>query len=126
MIDGAAGKVGELGARGGDAGLPFLIGIADDCVGVGDVKIIADQRDAERRIEVVQEDGSYSGSAIAFGVALVIGGVVMAVLATGKFLQIRRDIERNVVNFSPVLDVALAVIVAAGSVALAVYLVATS
>ena len=65
----AARKVGQLGAGGRDAGLPFLIGIADDGVGVGDIKIIAEQSDAERRIEVVQEDGSQIGNAITIAVA---------------------------------------------------------
>jgi hypothetical protein len=67
MIDRSARKIGELGAGSGDAGLPFLIGIADDGIGVRNVQIVADQRDAERRIEVVQEDGSQFGSAIAIG-----------------------------------------------------------
>ena len=69
MIDGSTRKVRELGAWGSDAGLPFLIGIADDRVRVRYVKIIADQSDAERRIEVIQEDGSDIGNAIAIGVA---------------------------------------------------------
>jgi hypothetical protein len=69
MIDRAARKVGQVGAGGGDAGLPFLIGIADDGVGVGDIKIIANQSDAKGRIEVIQEDGSLIGNAIAIGVA---------------------------------------------------------
>src|ERR1700746_3666866 len=69
MIDRAARKVGELGAGSRDAGLPFLIGIAHDGVRVRYVKIIADQRDAERRIELVQEDGSYIGNAVTLGVA---------------------------------------------------------
>src|SRR5450755_4028031 len=68
MIDRAARKVGELGAGSRDRGLPILIGIADDGVGVGDIKLIADQRHAERRIEVVQEDGSF-GNAITISVA---------------------------------------------------------
>ena len=64
MIDRSAGKVGELGARGGDAGLSILVGIADDRVGVGDIKIMADQRDAKWRIEMVQKDGSQLGNAV--------------------------------------------------------------
>ena len=69
MINGSARKVRQLGAGSGDAGLPFLIGIAHDGIGVRNVEIIADQCDAERRIEVVQEDGSLIGNAIAIGVA---------------------------------------------------------
>src|SRR5437879_13547771 len=69
MIDGPAGKIGELGARRGDAGLSILIGIADDGIGVGDVKIVANQGDAKRRVEVVQKDGAQVGNAIAIGIA---------------------------------------------------------
>src|SRR5258708_1791754 len=69
MIDRSARKVCELGARCGDAGLPFLIGIADDCVSVRYVEILADQSDAKGRIEVVQEDGSYIRNAISLRVA---------------------------------------------------------
>ena len=65
MIDRPAGKIGELGAGSGDVGLSFLIGIADNGIGIRNVEIIADQRDAERRIEVVQEDGSLIGNAVA-------------------------------------------------------------
>ena len=87
MIDGAAGKVGELGAGGGDAGLPLLIGIADDRVGVGYVKIVANQGDAEGRIEVVQEDGSHLGDAIAIGVAQQRDAVGARCLGTGEPLD---------------------------------------
>src|SRR5580704_19380024 len=69
MIDGSARKVGELGAWCRDAGLPFLIGIADDGVSVRHVEILANQSDAKGRIEVVQEDGSLIESAIALGIA---------------------------------------------------------
>src|SRR5262249_41351942 len=58
MIDRSAGKVGQLGTRGGDARLPFLVGIADDGVGVCDVKVVTNERDAKGRVEVVQEDRS--------------------------------------------------------------------
>src|SRR5260370_26184433 len=69
MIDRAARKVGQLGTRSGDAGLPFLIGIADDRVSIGYVKIMANQSDAKGRIEVIQKHGSYVGNAITLGVA---------------------------------------------------------
>src|SRR3984893_14619238 len=57
MIDRPAGKIGQLGASGCDAGLSILIRIADDGIGVRDVKIVANQGDPKRRVEVVQEDG---------------------------------------------------------------------
>src|ERR1700676_5609477 len=41
MIDRSAGKVGELGAFGRDAGLSILIRIADDGIGVCDVKVVS-------------------------------------------------------------------------------------
>src|SRR5258708_2546792 len=58
MIDRSAGKIRELGAGVRDFGLPVLIGIADDGVRVRHVKIMANQRDAEGRIEVIQQDRS--------------------------------------------------------------------
>lgn len=60
------------------------------------------------------------------GVILVGAGILAAVLSSFKFLQTRRDIERGLVNFRPELDIALGVIVALVSVALAVYIVVTS
>jgi putative membrane protein len=60
------------------------------------------------------------------GVALVLGGMLAAVTATFRFLQIRRDIENNVVRYSPALDIALAAIVGLASIVLAVYLVVTA
>lgn len=60
------------------------------------------------------------------GVTLVTGGMVIAGLATGRFLHIRRDIENDVVDFSPVLDVALAAVVGLTSIVLAVYLIVTA
>lgn len=53
MVDRSARKVGEFGTRGSDAGLSFLIGIANDGVGVRDVKIAANQSNAKWRIEMV-------------------------------------------------------------------------
>lgn len=60
------------------------------------------------------------------GIALVIVGIVVGGLATIRFLRTRDDIERNVINFSPTLDIVLAVLVGAISIALAIYLAATS
>jgi putative membrane protein len=60
------------------------------------------------------------------GVALVLGGMLAAAMATVKFLQIRRDIEKNVVRYSPTLDVALAVVVGLASIVLAVYMIVTA
>jgi putative membrane protein len=60
------------------------------------------------------------------GIALVIGGLTAAIMATVKFLRLRRDIEDNVINFSPALDIALAVIIAGVSIVLTVYLIVTA
>src|SRR5438270_3490048 len=69
MIDRAARKTGELGAGSGDGGLSILIRIADDCIGIRNVKIVANQGDAEGRIKMVQKYGSDLGSAISIGAA---------------------------------------------------------
>jgi putative membrane protein len=60
------------------------------------------------------------------GVLLVLGGVATTVLAALRFLRIRRDINRAVINFSPTLDIALAVVLSAVSVVLAIYIIVTA
>jgi putative membrane protein len=60
------------------------------------------------------------------GVALVIAGILMALLATVRFLQTRRDIERGVVRFDPTLDIVLATAFAVTGIILAIYLIATA
>ncbi len=60
------------------------------------------------------------------GVILVFAGMLIAVLGAARFWQIRRDIDRGVVRFSPSLDVVLAIVVAVTSVMLAIYLIATA
>ena len=56
MVDQAARKVDHLLARRRDPRLPRRERIADDRVGVGDVKVVADDNDAERGIEMVEQD----------------------------------------------------------------------
>lgn len=60
------------------------------------------------------------------GVVLVFAGMLIAVLGAVRFWQIRRDIDRGVVRFSPSLDVVLAIVVAVTSVMLAIYLIVTA
>lgn len=60
------------------------------------------------------------------GVTLVLAGVLAAVLSSFKFMRMRRDIENDVVNFRPGLDIALGVIVALTSLILATYIIFTS
>jgi putative membrane protein len=62
----------------------------------------------------------------AVGVALVAGGMVVAIMATMRFLGIKSDIEQNVIDFSPALDLALAVIVSVVSIVLVAYLIITA
>lgn len=60
------------------------------------------------------------------GVILVLAGIALVYLALLRFLRTKDDIENGTVDFSPDLDVALAVIVGAVSVALAIYLIVTA
>ena len=62
----------------------------------------------------------------AIGVSLVVAGMLTGILATLRFLQTGRDIESGVVRFSPVLDIALAVLFSIAGAVLAVYLIAPS
>lgn len=64
------------------------------------------------------------GSAV--GVALVASGMITALFAALRFLQTRHDIECSIVEFSPVLDIVLAVVVGVVSAFLAVYIIVTA
>ncbi len=71
----------------------------------------------------------HSGTAEAggvVGVGLVFGGMLTAALGAMKFLQIRRDIEMDVVRFSVTIDVALAAVLGLASLVLALYLIVTA
>lgn len=69
VIDRAAGQVDQLDAGRRDPGLARLIGAANDRVGVGDVEVAPDKRDAERRLQAGEESGAQLGHAVAIGVA---------------------------------------------------------
>ena len=69
MVDRAARQGGEDSARHGDAGLPGRVGKAQYRVGVGHVEVVADQRPAERREQVVDEHGAHVRLAAAMRVA---------------------------------------------------------
>lgn len=60
------------------------------------------------------------------GVILVVSGMVTATLAALRFLKTRNDIEHSVVDFSPTLDIALAVVIGVVSILLAVYITVTA
>src|SRR5437660_10580245 len=98
MIDRAARKISQLGAQGGNAGLSFLIGIADDGISVRDIKVVADQGHAERRVEMVQEHGSQLGDAVAIGVAQQRNAVCVLGLGSGEPLYPASDDVLGPVN----------------------------
>ena len=58
MVDRTAGQRRQRRARAGDRGVAGVVGIAHDRVGAGDVEIVTDQGHAERRMEMVEKDGS--------------------------------------------------------------------
>jgi len=55
MVDRSAGQRGEHGARRADLGVPGIVRITHDRIRIGDVEIIAYQRNAERRKQVVEK-----------------------------------------------------------------------
>ena len=69
MIAPAGRQIDDLFPLRGDLGLAFLIRKAQDRVGVGDIEILADERHAERRVEVLQEDCARLRDSIAVGIA---------------------------------------------------------
>ncbi len=68
MVDRPARQRRQHRARCGDPGIPFGVGISDDRIGIGDIEIVADQRDAERRVEMVEEDALRIRHAVAIAV----------------------------------------------------------
>jgi uncharacterized membrane protein YidH (DUF202 family) len=72
----------------------------------------------------VHPDTARAGAVV--GVGLVGFGIVSAALASLKFMQTKRDIDCDVVNFRPELDIALAVLVGIASIVLAAYLIFTA
>jgi putative membrane protein len=72
----------------------------------------------------VQSETAHSGAVV--GVILVFAGMLIAALGAIRFWQIRRDIDRGVVRFSPTLDIILAIVVGVSSILLAIYLIGTA
>ncbi|HZS94289.1 MAG TPA: DUF202 domain-containing protein [Chloroflexota bacterium] len=60
------------------------------------------------------------------GTVIVVGGVLAAIFATLKFLQIHRGIEEGRIAFTPALDLTLAAVIGAVSIVLAGYLIVTA
>ena len=88
VVDRAARQVGKLGARSGDLSLALLVGEAHHRVGVGHVEVAADQRHAERREQVPEEDGSGFGAAVPIGVAQERDPVGAGDTSTGHLLNL--------------------------------------
>src|SRR3954454_8112290 len=83
MVDWPARQRRQHRARRGDLGITFGVGISDDRIGVGDIEIVADQRDAERRVEMVEEDALRVRDAVAVAVAQQRDAVALAGVAAG-------------------------------------------
>jgi putative membrane protein len=60
------------------------------------------------------------------GVALVLGGMGVAALASLKFLRTKREIDESIVAFSPSLDILLAIAVVLAGLVLAGYMIVTA
>ncbi|MGZ3601195.1 MAG: YidH family protein [Ktedonobacterales bacterium] len=65
------------------------------------------------------------GTSTVFGTLLVAAGGVLSILAMVDYLRTGRDIDRNTYRWSPVLEIALSLVLVLASVILAVYLVVT-
>ncbi len=55
VIDRPARQIRERGALRRDFGVALLVGISHDPVGIGDVKVFAHQRHAERRVQMIEK-----------------------------------------------------------------------
>ncbi len=69
MVNRPARQIAQLRTGSGDAGLARGIGVADHRIGVGYIELIADQHDAERRIQMIDEHRSLVRQTVAVGVA---------------------------------------------------------
>ena len=69
VVDVAGGQFGQPGGGGGDGGVAFGVGKAQHRIGVGHVQVIAHQRHAKGRMQVLQEHAALVGHAVAVGVA---------------------------------------------------------
>jgi putative membrane protein len=66
-----------------------------------------------------------SGLSTAFGSALVVAGAALTILATVRYLETGRAIDRHTYEWSPVLGLALSLLLVLAAAALAVYLIWT-
>ncbi len=83
MINRSARERRQHGAGCGDFRIALGVGIFHDRIGVGDIEIIADQRDAEGRVEMVEEDALRIRHPIAIAVAQKRDAVALAGIAAG-------------------------------------------
>ena len=82
---GPPGSWRQRGSRRRDLRVALLVGIANDRIGIGDVEIVADQRHAERRVEMIEEHALHFGLAVPVRVAQQRDAVAFAgVAARGR------------------------------------------
>jgi antitoxin (DNA-binding transcriptional repressor) of toxin-antitoxin stability system len=83
MINGAAGKWRECRAGSADLRIAGAVRVSDNGIRIRHIKLVADQRDPERRIQVIEENTSDVGHAIAVDIAQQGDPVALLVAATG-------------------------------------------
>ena len=79
-----------------------------------------------REVSAGQVHAETARAGAVVGVILVFAGMLIGALGAVRFWQIRQNIDRGVVRFSPGLDVVLAIVVTVASIMLAIYLIATA
>jgi hypothetical protein len=68
MVDRSAGQRRQRLARCGDLGVAVMIGIFDDRIRIGDIEVVADQRHAEGRVKVIDQDALLIRYTVTIGV----------------------------------------------------------
>jgi len=58
MIDWSSGERREQRAFRGYLGVTGIVRIANECIGIGDVEVVANQSHAEWRVEIVEKDAA--------------------------------------------------------------------
>jgi hypothetical protein len=108
VIERAAGQVGDLLCRLHNLCITLLVGEAHHGIGIGDIERVADQRHAERRIEVLQQHRAHLGDAVTIGVAQKRDAVGARRACAGPLLRLRVDHTLDALGiFGPLRTVAL-------------------
>ena len=91
MIDGATGQIRDLGRRPLNRGRALVVAHPHDRVAVGDVKLVADERHAERRHQIGQKHRANFRDAVAVHIAQQHDAIRARHRAAGPLLELLEE-----------------------------------